>query len=196
MKYINYVLAVAILLALIPLEAQAAAIDLEVSDSNKYDEGTFSVTDSSLPYQFSVSSTPGFKLSSITLYKKVDNNYIPLFTFYNVESLKLEIMLEEGEYELRMAAGDGRGMASATGSPVPIPSSILLFGTSLVGLIGLGRRQKNASPSIPHKSSTKRSDRTVLLTNWPLRFYRQVQNLAAGLISLLNKSKLQWINYP
>jgi hypothetical protein len=166
LKYIKYVLAVTVLFALIPLKVQAAPIiHFEVSDSNLY-SGTFSTDNTSLPYQFTVSSTDGSKLQSLTLYKKVGDVYIAEFTHYNVNYLKLEMMLDKNaEYILAATGGSINDPIDVDVSQVPIPSSIILFGTSLIGLIGLRRRQKNASFSICNNSSTNGSDRTIPTAN-------------------------------
>jgi hypothetical protein len=165
LKYIKYVLAVTVLFALIPLKVQAAPIDidLEVSDSSRMDSDTFEVTATSLPYQFSVSTTHGFK-ATFVLYNENGNI---IFSFHNIEKMTLETPLGPGIYQaFLMSTVKGQdGGASARGAEVPIPSSIILFGTSLIGLIGLRRRQKNASFSICNNSSTNGSDRTIPTAN-------------------------------
>ena len=167
MKHIKYILAFVALFALFPLKVQAAPIiHFEISGIDSYNSGTFEITNASLSYQFTVSSTDGSKLESLTLYKKVNGVYMAMFTFYDVDSLKLQIMLEgNAEYKLAAIGGSIDGQTVVDVAQVPIPSAIILFGTSLIGLIGLSRRQKNASFSICNNSSTKGPYRIIPMAN-------------------------------
>jgi hypothetical protein len=162
LKNITYLLAIAIFFAFIPLKVRATPIQVEISSGgDTMDIKAFTVTDTSIPYQFSLSATPGFKISFI-LFK----DHIVLFKVDHIESMGFKIVLKPGDYRLALSAtGPENGSAVGEASPVPVPSAVILFGTSLMGLIGLSRRQKNASFSIFNNSSPKGYDGTISVAN-------------------------------
>jgi hypothetical protein len=46
-----------------------------------------------------------------------------------------------GQAALTLLAGSGNGQLTFTAAPVPIPTAVILFGSGLVGLIGIARRK-------------------------------------------------------
>ena len=106
----------------------------------------------------SVYSDGGTGRASIFLYDSADtvlysnifeHSYDPYIGFYNQTSILWNNVLDAGDYHIRVVADPFTSTAESGYSlqadltSVPLPAAVWLFGSGLVGLVGLTRRKAN-----------------------------------------------------
>ena len=152
MNFVKWIL-LALAVMLYPFAPQAQAAPMaqieETIAANSSFLNSYDITienDLSLPFQITWAADPGISLSFWLIDGSNSNTSGSMLAFLKMPGSIIFDALTKGSYQLIVYAlnsTSGSGNISGEYGAVPIPTSIMLLGTGLIGLIGLSRRKSN-----------------------------------------------------